>query len=88
MTAKNTAENVFAGVEKKISKKITNSPPVVLDEIEKKVLNLIPFDETITVDEILMQEEELEPNEISEILLRLEVKKVVQEDSGNYTRVN
>ena len=88
LTAKNTAENVFAGVEKKNSKKITNSPPVVLDEIEKKVLNLIPFDETITVDEILMQEEELEPNEISEILLRLEVKKVVQEDSGNYTRVN
>lgn len=83
LTPKDTLENISAGVEKKF----LISSPVALDEIEKKVLNLIPFDETITVDEILMQEDELAPNEISEILLRLEVKKVVREDNGDYTRV-
>ena len=73
--------------KKNSAKKILNSPPVVLDEIEKKVLNLIPFDENITVDEILLQEDELEPNEISEILLKLEIKKVIQENDSTYVRI-
>ena len=73
--------------EKKSAKKILTSPPVTLDEIEKKVLNLIPFDENITVDEILLQADELEPNEISEILLKLEVKKVIQENDATYIRI-
>jgi len=86
--SENVAENVFSDDEEKNSKKILISPPVVLDEIEKKVLNLIPLDETITVDEILMQEDELAADEISEILLRLEVKKAVrQDDFGTYSRI-
>ena len=74
--------------KKSSAKKILISPPIVLDEIEKKVFNLIPFDENITVDEILMQTDELEPNEISEVLLKLEIKKVVQEIDGVYSRIN
>ena len=68
------------------AKKISNSSPIELDETEKKVFNLIPFNESVTVDEILMQTDELEPNEISEILLKLEIKKIIRENDGTYTR--
>ena len=68
-------------------KKILTSPPVVLDETEKKVFNLIPFEEDITADEILMQIDDIEPNELSEILLKLEVKKLIT-DSGDSYRKN
>ena len=70
-----------------MEKKILTSPPIELDETEKKVFNLIPFEENITVDEILMQLDDVEPNEISEILLSLEVKKLIAEEFGNYTKV-
>ena len=83
-----TAENVLQDSSEKKSEKILISPKIELDEIEKKVFNLIPLDETITVDEILMQEDELAPDEISEILLRLEVKQVIQQDDfGAYGRI-
>ena len=74
------------GSSEKNFKKILISPPAALDEIEKKVFNLIPLDEEITADEILMQTDEIDPNEISEILLQLEIKKIIQEKDGRYTR--
>ena len=83
-----STENFSDAEENSPAKKILTSPPVALDEIEKKVFNLIPFNETVTVDEILMMTDELEPNEISEILLKLEIKKVIQENDGTYTRIN
>ena len=67
-------------------KKIPTSAPVELDEMEKKVFNLIPLDEEITAEEILMQTDEIDPNEISEILLQLEIKNLIQEKDGRYTR--
>ncbi len=82
-----TEEKFSDAVAEKVSEKILISPPVTLDETEKKVFNLIPLGENITVDEILMQNDELEPSEISEILLHLEVKKVIQEENGTYCRV-
>ena len=84
LAPKEVPEKILGNSKEKISK----VKSVALDETEKKVFNLIPLDENITVDEILMQIDELEPSEISEILLRLEVKKVVQEDGGTYTRIN
>ena len=69
------------------SGKISNSQPLVLDEKQEKVLNLIPFAEAVAVDEILMQADDIEPNEISEILLQLETKDAIQEVDGNYTRL-
>ena len=88
LTSEMEEESVFADNEEQFPKKILTSPKIELDEMEKKVLNLIPFDETITVDEILMREENLETNEISEILLRLEVKKIIQQDEfGAYGRI-
>ena len=84
LAPKEVPEKILGNGKEKISK----VKSVALDETEKKVFNLIPLDENITVDEILMQIDELEPSEISEILLRLEVKNVVQEDGGTYTRIN
>ena len=85
--SKQVDEKISDTVTEKVTEKILTSPPVALDEIEKKVFNLIPLGENITVDEILMQTDELEASEISEVLLRLEVKKVIQEDNGTYSRI-
>lgn len=73
--------------EKKIPEKIPTVQQIELDEMQKKVFNLIPLAEEITADEILMQTDEIDPNEISEILLQLEIKKLIQENGGIYTRL-
>ena len=87
LSQKTVSMQVDEKISDTVAEKILTSPPVALDEIEKKVFNLIPLGENITVDEILMQTDELEPSEISEVLLRLEVKKVIQEDNGTYSRI-
>jgi len=70
-----------------VSKNNSESLPIKLDERQEKVLNLIPFAESVSVDEILMQSEEIEPDEISEVILQLETKNFIHEVDGNYTRV-
>ena len=51
-----------------------------------KVLELIPFDSYITDDEILMQVEEINPAELQNIMLELDMKGCVVEDAGRYKR--
>lgn len=62
------------------------APKVELDATEKIVYDAIPADDSITLDEILMVVDEIEPSEISEIMLRLEMKGCVSVDDDRYSR--
>ena len=57
-----------------------------LSGAEKKIFDLIPAGEYITLDEILNEIAELEPEEISRIILGLEMKKCVVDNAGGYSR--
>lgn len=57
-----------------------------LDGVAAKVLEIIPFDRYITDDEILDKIEEINPWEIQEIMIELEMKGCVIEDAGRYKR--
>lgn len=70
-----------------VAKNNFESPPVALDESQKKVLNLMPLGSEISADEILMQTNEVSPDEISEILLQLELKNFIQESDLGYLRI-
>lgn len=63
-----------------------DAPKVELDATEKLVYEAIPENNSITLDEILYKVEEIEPNEISEIMLRLESKGYVFEKDDEYSR--
>ena len=65
--------------------KVSGLPP--LDGKEEDVMKFIPVDDGISVDEILINLEDLEAGEISMILLNLENKGCITEDDfGNYVR--
>ena len=66
--------------------KILTDEPVKLNEVEKKIFDIIPADEYITLDEILMQVDDVDASEISSIILELEIKNCIAEDNGRYTR--
>lgn len=72
-------EKILPAVEKKIV-----MPE--LTEIEKKIFDIIPAEEYITVDEILDKIDEVAINEILDIMLSLDLKKYVVEDNGRYKR--
>lgn len=61
-------------------------PKAELGAVEKSIYEAIPQDELITIDEILMQVDEVSPAEISEIMLQLELKGYILEKDGRYTR--
>ena len=63
------------------------SQKIELEGKEKLVYEAIPQDDFITMDEILDQLEEIEPNEISEIILKLDIKKLIYENEGSYRRL-
>jgi len=60
--------------------------PVKVEGIAAKVLEIIPFDKYIFDDEILMQIEELNPSELFDIMLNLEMKGCIVEEAGRYKR--
>lgn len=62
------------------------APKVELDAMEKLVYDAIPVSDSITLDEILMKVDEIEPSEISEIILKLESKGCIFEDNDRYIR--
>ena len=59
---------------------------IVLSDAAAKVFEIIPPDEFITDDEILMQVDEINPSEIPDIMLELDMKGCVEEDAGRYKR--
>ena len=62
------------------------APKVELDATEKIIYDAIPADDSITLDEILMVVDEIEPSEISGIMLSLEMKGCVTVDDDRYSR--
>lgn len=66
--------------------KILTNEIVKLDGAEKKIFDIIPADEYITLDEILMQIDDIDASEISSIMIELELKNCIVEDSGRYIR--
>ncbi len=61
-------------------------PQIELEEDEQKIFDVIPFGEEITLDEILMQIDEIAPNEIPQLILNLELKNYIVDNAGRYTR--
>ncbi|MBO4780562.1 MAG: DNA-processing protein DprA, partial [Selenomonadaceae bacterium] len=59
---------------------------IKLEGIAAKVFEIIPAGGSITEDEILMQVEDLNPSELTGILLELDMKKLIVEDTGRYKR--
>ncbi len=66
--------------------KILTSPKIELEGAEKLIYEAIPQDESITLDEILINVDEVSPAEISEIMLQLELKNLILENDGKYSR--
>ena len=62
------------------------APKVELDATEKIIYDAIPVDDSITLDEILMIVDEIEPSEIAGIMLSLEMKGVVTANDDRYSR--
>ena len=75
------AEYNFKPEEKKISE------PVKLSGDEEKIFKLIPAGEFVTLDEILIEADDIEPNEISSLVLQLEIKNCIVEEDGKYSRI-
>ena len=57
-----------------------------LDGIAAKVFEVIPRDKFITDDEILMQLDDINPGELQGILLELDMKGCIEDNSGRYKR--
>jgi len=68
---------------KKIESKV--EPKIELEGDEKIIYEAIPKDDFITLDEILMKVD-IAPNEISEIILKLELKNLIVENDDRYSR--
>ena len=79
----NWAENKSA--EKIVSDtKTINKEILQLEGVEKKIFDAIPSSDFISIDEILMAVDDVSPNEISQILLQLEMKNCIVEQDGKY----
>ena len=64
----------------------SQSKPVELEGTEAEIFEVIPKDGYITADEILDQLDEINPSELPDIMLKLELKGCVEEDAGRYKR--
>lgn len=60
-------------------------PKFEIEGDEKIIYDAIPKDDFITLDEILMSVD-IEPNEISQIIINLELKKLIIENDDKYSR--
>ncbi len=59
---------------------------VKLSENAAKVLEVIPLKNFITADEILMQLDDIAPNELPAIMIELEINRCVEVDADRYKR--
>ena len=83
----NWAKNGF--VNKNISdKKNIDNETLKLEGVEKKVFDAIPSGDFISEEEIFMKIDEVLPNELSLILLQLEIKNCIVAEDGRYSRKN
>ncbi len=57
-------------------------------DLEPKILKIIPDDKFVSDEEILMQTDDVEPNELPNILLGLQLKGNIVEDAGRYKRLS
>lgn len=57
-----------------------------LEGVERKIFDAIPSGDFISVDEILMTVEDVSPEEISSVMLNLELKNFIVEEDGRYRR--
>ena len=78
-----SSEKISEPVEEK---KILENKSFELEGNEKKIFDIIPAEEYITLDEILEQAEDIEVTEIPPIIIELELKNCIVEDAGRYTR--
>ena len=69
-----------------MSSKKKSVAQIELEGDEQRILDLIPLGEFIMLDEILMNVDDISPEEISQIILKLELKNCIIEESGRYTR--
>ena len=73
--------------DKKSEIKIVKNESIQLEGIEKKIFDVIPSGNFISVDEILMEVDEVSIVELSRILLQLEMKNCIVEEDGNYSKM-
>ena len=76
-TTKNSAKNSAADANTKV---------LQLEGVERKIFDAIPSGDFISEDEILMEVEDVAPDEISSILINLELKNFIVEEDGRYRR--
>ena len=58
-----------------------------VEGVAAKVLEVIPSDKFITDDEILYKVEEINPSELPNIIIELEMKNCIVEEAGRYKKV-
>lgn len=63
-----------------------NAESEELTGAEKKIFDLIPAGDYITLDEILEEAAEIAPNEIQRLIVNLELKKLILAMAGGYTK--
>ena len=81
-----SAQDVLNEYDIKINAPLKVTKPVKLEGVAAKIFDVIPSDAFITEDEILMQVEDVNPSELTSILLELDMKGCVVEDAGRYKR--
>ena len=64
-----------------------NTKTLQLEGVERKIFDAIPSGDFISEDEILMEVEDVAPDEISSILINLELKNFIVEEDGRYRRM-
>ena len=78
---------ILQKVLQKVELEKKDAPKAELDANEKLIYDAIPENDSITLDEILEIVDEIEPNEISEIMLKLELKGYISEKDDTYRRL-
>lgn len=82
---KSIEKNIFDEQNISDTKQINNET-LKLEGVEKKIFDVIPSSDFITIDEILDTVEEVSPDEIPSILLQLEMKNCIVEKDGTYSK--
>ena len=82
----NIVEKAAASVEIESESEPEPEKSIVLDSATAKVLEIIPADKFITDDEILNELEDIDIDELQNILVNLDLKKLIVENAGRYKR--
>lgn len=81
------AKNLDGDIKVVNNRKNIDNEILKLEGVEKKVFDAIPSGDFITIDEILMTvDDDVPDNEISFILTQLELKNIIVEKDGEYSR--